>query len=96
MVRFGIFPIHGHLCWRVSRIIDLQAINGNLPSELIEQLCIIAGISFTPSRMSDETHCPTSMSRINHCRKFVGSPQETSLRDQCSCRGFSDSVAQFF
>src|SRR5213083_2830141 len=59
----------------MSWIIDLQAINGNLPSELIEQLCIIAGKSFTPSRMSDETHRPTSMSRIHHRRNIIGGPQ---------------------
>src|SRR5229473_5660541 len=92
----GIFPIQGNLFWRVSRIIDLEAINGNVLAELIEQTCIIARISLTPSRMSDETHGPTSMSRINHSGNVVGGPKETSIRDQFPGRGFSCSIALFF
>jgi hypothetical protein len=45
MVRFGIVPIHGHLFWRMSWIIDLQAIYGDLPSEFVEQLAIIADLA---------------------------------------------------
>ena len=65
----------------MSRIIDLQAINGNLLSELIEQMCFIAGISFTPSRMGDETDRPTAVSRITDLSKVVGGPKETSLSE---------------
>src|SRR5215469_11266588 len=94
MVGPGIFQVHGYLLGGVSRIIDFQAINGNVPSKFIEQMCIIARISFTPSWMSDETHRPAPMCRVYHCSNIVGGPLETCIRDQSSCRGFSGSVAQ--
>ena len=92
----SIFPIHDDLLRRVGRIIDLEAINGDLPSELIKQIGIITGISIASSGMGDETDCPTAVSRLTDLSNVIGGPKETRIRDQCSSRWFSCSVAQFF
>ena len=92
----SIFPIHDHLLRRVSRIIDLEAINGNLPSELIKQVGIIAGISIASSRMGDKTDRSTAVSRIGDRSQVLGGPEETGIRDHLASRWFSCSVAQYF
>jgi hypothetical protein len=85
VVLLGIFLIHDKLLCGVGGIIDLQAINGNLPSQFIKPIDIVAALPFSSSRMGDKTYRPTAMSRVNDGGKIVGRPKETCIRDQCSC-----------
>src|SRR5258707_4499284 len=92
----SIFSIHDYLLRRMSRIINLEAINGNLPSEFIKQEGIIAGKSIASSRMGDKTDRPTALSCIADRSQVVGGPEDTRIRDHLASRWFSCSVAQFF
>src|SRR5947209_7339731 len=85
-----------NLLWGVGGIIDLQAINGNLPSQFIKQIDIVAGISISSSGMGEKTDRSAAMSRVHDGCHLVGRPEETCIRDQSSCRRLSGSIASFF
>ena len=77
-------------------MIDLEAVDGNLLTELIQQRCIKANKSFSPSRMSDETYGSTTMSCINDNSNVVGYKIATSTSDDLPWRHFSRSITMSF
>src|SRR6266567_915192 len=92
----SIFPIHAHLLRCVGRIIDLEAINGNLLSELVKQVSIEAGKANASSRMGDEADRAAAVSGITNFSQVLRDPEETGIRDQFANRRFSCSVPQLF
>src|SRR5260370_8068211 len=92
----SVLQIHGNLFWRMSGIIDLEAVDRNFLAELIKQGYIIASKFPSPSRMGDETDASTAMSGINDSSNVVRRKKETTSSDQIPERCCSCSITMFF
>src|SRR5579883_840281 len=96
MMPAGILPVHGLLLRRVSGIVDLEAVDGYLLAQPVEQLCVEADVSIAAPGMSDQAHSSAAVCGLHDSGELGGGPGEAGIGDELARRWLSRSIAALF
>src|SRR5579883_1702244 len=96
MMRAGVLPVESDLFRGMGGIVDLEAVDGNLLAQAIEQLCVEAYVSVAPSGMGDQADGPAAMCGLHDGGEFGGRPGEASVGDELARRWLFRPVAALF